>query len=189
MAPDAEGAVSTPPPEQLEWLIGRELPRLALDSTGGRVVLRELARGRLVLFIYPHATGLPEPPVPDWDVIPGARGCTAQSCGFRDEHARLTQLGAELAGLSVQTVAEQRQFADRVHLPYRLISDPELKLAAALGLPTFAAGGRSFYRRLCLVAEGGAIVTVFDPIAAPERNAAEVVAWLESRTAVEESRR
>jgi peroxiredoxin len=81
--------------------------------------------------------------------------------------------------LSAQTVAEQRG----------LISDPELKLAAALGLPTFAAGGRSFYRRLCLVAEEGAIVKVFDPIAALERNAAEVVAWLESRTPVEASRR
>ena len=163
------------------YLVGRELPRLELDSTECRVELRELAATRLVLFVYPHATGLPEPPVPGWDLIPGARGCTAQSCGFRDQHARLRELGAEVAGLSVQTVAEQRRFAARVGLPYRLISDPQLKLAAALGLPTFAAGGRTFYRRLALVAEGGSIVQVFDPVTAPADNAARVVGWLESQ--------
>jgi peroxiredoxin len=184
----SDDAIAVPAPPEFEALVGYELPRLALDSTDGAVDLRELARARLVLFIYPHATGLPEPPVPDWDLIPGARGCTAQSCGFRDSYARLREFGAEVAGLSAQTVAEQRQFAARVGLPHRLISDPELKLAAALELPTFAASGRTFYRRLCLVAEDGLIVNVIDPIAAPERNAAEVVAWLESR-AVESSRR
>jgi peroxiredoxin len=176
-----DGAVAVPGPEEFEGLVGRELPRLQLDSTAGRVDLREFAATRLVLFIYPHATGLPEPPVPDWDLIPGARGCTAQSCGFRDQHARLREFGAEVAGLSVQKVAAQRQFAARVHLPYRLISDPGLKLAAALALPTFTASGRAFYRRLALVAEGGVIVAVFDPVAAPEENAAKVAGWLEAR--------
>jgi peroxiredoxin len=179
-----DDAIAVPaPPQEFEALVGCELPRLALDSTSGPVDLHELAAARLVLFIYPHATGLPEPPLPDWDLIPGARGCTAQSCGFRDQYARLTKLGAEVAGLSGQTVAEQRGFADGVGLPYRLVSDPELRLAAALGLPTFGASGQSFFRRLCFVAEGGVIVKVFDPISAPERNAAAVVAWLESRAA------
>jgi peroxiredoxin len=177
---DGEG-VAGPAPEQLEALVGRELPRLELDSTTGRVDLYELARQRLVLFIYPHATGLPEPPVPDWDRIPGARGCTAQSCGFRDHYHRLRGLGAEVAGLSVQTVSEQREFAARIGLLYRLISDPDLALAAALGLPSFTASRRTFYRRLALVAESGVIVEVFDPTAAPGENAAEIVAWLASR--------
>jgi peroxiredoxin len=173
-------------PERLQGLVGRELPRLELDSTDGPVDLYELAAARLVLFVYPHATGLPEPPLPDWDLIPGARGCTAQSCGFRDHYQRLCQLGAETAGLSVQEVAEQRLFATRTSLPYRLISDPKLKLAAALKLPAFTASGRSFYCRLAVVVEGGVIVKVFDPVDAPAENAAEIVGWLESRATGEE---
>jgi peroxiredoxin len=164
-----------------DHLVGRRIPRLRLDSTHGRVLLSSLAERRLVLFIYPHATGLPEPPVPEWDSIPGARGCTVQSCGFRDHNARLTELGAEVAGLSVQTVTEQRDFAQRVGLHYRLISDPARAVEAALGPPTFLAGGRIFYRRLTLVAERAVIVKVFDPIAAPADNAAEVVHWLEDQ--------
>jgi peroxiredoxin len=164
-----------------DHLLGRRIPPLRLDSTQGSVQLSSLAEHRLVLFVYPHATGLPKPPVPDWDSIPGARGCTAQSCGFRDQHARLIELDAALAGLSVQTVDEQREFAKRVGLDYRLISDPARALEAGLGLPTFTADDRSFYRRLTLIAEQGVVVKVFDPIDAPAENASEVVRWLESR--------
>lgn len=160
-------------------LIGAPLPSLRLESTAGPVALEELSAGRLVLFVYPHATGLPDPPVPGWDLIPGARGCTAQSCAFRDEHEALTGLGARLAGLSVQTVGEQRQFAARVGLRYPLISDPQRKLAAALGFPTFTAGGKTFYKRLTLIVAQGRIVNVFYPVRAPERNAADVREWLE----------
>src|SRR2546425_5783052 len=160
-------------------LIGEPLPALRLETTAEAVDLAELASELLVLFIYPHATGLPDAPVPGWDRIPGARGCTAQSCGFRDHHGRLGDLGAEIAGLSVQTVDEQRDFAARVGLRYRLISDPTRQLAAALGLPTFDAGGRTFYKRLTLIARGGRIVKVFYPVLEPERNAADVVASLE----------
>jgi peroxiredoxin len=175
--------MTEPPPVRtaFDHLLGRRIPPLRLDSTEGPVRLSSLAEQRLVLFIYPHATGLLDPPVPQWDSIPGARGCTAQACGFRDHYARLTELGAEVAGLSAQTVSEQRDFAERVRLQYRLISDPARALEAALALPTFAAGGRSFYRRLTLVAEDDVIVKVFDPVAAPAKNAAEVVRWLESR--------
>jgi peroxiredoxin len=165
----------------LEHLLGRRIPPLRLESTQGPVRLSSLAERRLILFVYPHATGLPDPPVPEWDSIPGARGCTAQSCGFRDRRARLTELDAELAGLSVQTTGEQREFAARVGLQYRLIADPARALEAPLGLPTFSAGGRSFYRRLTLVAERGVLVKVFDPVDAPAENATEVVRWLESR--------
>jgi peroxiredoxin len=162
----------------LAGVTGRALPALRLESTGGPVALTELAADLLVLFVYPHATGLPGAPVAGWDLIPGARGCTAQSCAFRDEHARLSALGATVAGLSVQTVAEQREFAARVGLTYPLISDPERRLAAALGLPTFAAGGRAFYERLALIAVQGRVGKVFHPVPEPERNAAEVADWL-----------
>jgi peroxiredoxin len=133
----------------------------------------------LVVFVYPHATGLGEPPVDGWDLIPGARGCTAQSCSFRDEHEHLTQLGAARAGLSVQTVQEQLQFAARVGLRYPLLSDPERKLAATLALPTFTAGGRTFYKRLTLICCERRVVKVLDPVVEPQRNAADIVAWLE----------
>lgn len=161
-------------------LAGATLPALRLETTAGEVDLAGLAGELLVLFIYPHATGLPDAPVPGWDLIPGARGCTAQSCGFRDHHGRLRDLGAEIAGLSVQAVDEQHDFAERVGLHYPLISDPTRRLAAVLGLPTFTAGGRTFYKRLTLIARGGRVTKVFYPVIEPERNAADVVAWLES---------
>jgi peroxiredoxin len=160
-------------------LVGRRVPSVTLDSTTGPVDLAELARDRLVLFVYPHATGTPEPPVPGWELIPGARGCTAQACAFRDRQDRVATLGAALAGLSVQTVEEQRRFAAGARLGYPLLSDPERRLAATLGLPTFAAAGRTFYERLTLIARGGRIVRVFHPIPEPARNAADVVRWLE----------
>jgi putative methionine-R-sulfoxide reductase with GAF domain/peroxiredoxin len=160
-------------------LSGADLPALTLESTAGPVDLAGLADDLLVLFVYPHATGLPEPPVAGWEQIPGAVGCTAQSCAFRDEYERLHDLGATLAGLSVQTVSEQREFGARVGLNYALLSDPERRLGAHLGLPTLAAGGRTFYKRLTLIARRRRIVKVFFPVAEPERNAAEVSAWLE----------
>ena len=161
-----------------EELLGATLPGLMLQSTTGPVTLSELAAELLVLFVYPHATGLPDSPVSGWDLIPGARGCTAEACGFRDHQDQLRRLGAEVAGLSVQSVEDQRAFAARVGLHYRLISDPGRELAAAIGLPTFTAEGQTFYRRLTLVAKDGRVVKVFSPVSEPARHAVEVAAWL-----------
>jgi len=180
---DAGGSVPNVPSalgdDRAERLLGAAVPALTLDSTAGRVDLSELASDLLVLFVYPHATGLPDAPVPGWDLIPGARGCTAEACGFRDHHDRLRDLGAALAGLSAQAVEEQRAFAARVGVQYRLISDPMRQLATALSLPTFTASGHTFYRRLTLIAKGGCIARVFYPVLEPERNAADVAVWLE----------
>jgi peroxiredoxin len=162
-----------------DHLTGEAVPALVLESTAGRVHLADLAADLLVLFIYPHATGLPGAPVPGWDLIPGARGCTAQSCAFRDHHEHLSGLGATLAGLSVQTVDEQREFAARIGVRYRLISDSDQRLGDALQLPIFTAAGQTFYKRLTLIALRGHIVKVFYPVFRPERNAATVVGWLE----------
>lgn len=159
-------------------LLGIRVPPLVLDSTMGPVDLAQLSRELFVLFIYPHATGLPDPPVPGWDAVPGARGCTAESCAFRDAHERFTDIGAGLAGLSVQAVAEQRAFAARVGVRYRLISDPARQLATALGLPTFRLAGRTFYRRLSLIAAQGRVARVFYPVAEPEAHASAVLEWL-----------
>ena len=166
-----------------DHLPGRELPALALASTlGGSVELATAARaaGTLVLYVYPR-TGVPGQPSPDgWDAIPGARGCTPQSCAFRDHHAELQALGAEVLGLSAQSPEEQREFAAREHIPFPLLADPDLQLAHALALPTFEAGGASLYKRITLIVRDNTIATAFYPVFPPDRNAAEVLGWLRS---------
>lgn len=164
-----------------DHLPGRMLPQLTLESSRGPVSIRELALDRLVLYVYPR-TGRPDRPVPpEWDAIPGARGCTPQSCAFRDLQAELEALGARLAGLSAQPFEEQVEFAERNHIPYPVIADPGLKLGAALALPTFEFDGRRLYKRVTLVIEACAIVKVFYPVFPPDQNAAAVVAWLTER--------
>ncbi|MGN6190420.1 MAG: peroxiredoxin [Conexibacter sp.] len=167
-----------------EHLRGMRLPALALRATsGGEVELAAAAAaaGTLVLYVYPR-TGVPgEPPLDGWDAIPGARGCTPQSCAFRDHHSELRALGAEVLGVSAQPAAEQDAFAEREHLPFPLLSDPQLRLADALRLPTFEAAGMRLYKRITLIVADGAIAKVFYPVFPPDRNAAEVVAWLHER--------
>jgi peroxiredoxin len=162
-----------------DHLPGRAIPSVELPaSDGGHVGLAEAAAGSLVLYCYPR-TGPPGQPVsPAWDAIPGARGCTPQSCAFRDHHGELVQLGAQVHGLSAQLPDEQREFATRVGLPYTLLSDPGLELAAKLELPTFEFDGARLYRRLTLIARSGRIAKVFYPVFPPQQNAADVVAWL-----------
>jgi peroxiredoxin len=162
-----------------DHLQGADLPSLSLPSTsGGEVDLVEAAEGTLVLYCYPR-TGRPgEPLPPGWDEIPGARGCTPQSCAFRDHFAELQALGGAVLGLSAQPLEDQVEFADRVHLPYPVLSDPALRLADALRLPTFAVAGMRLYRRLTLVAIERRIVKVFYPVFPPDRNASEVLSWL-----------
>ena len=164
-----------------DHLQGRMLPQLTLDSSKGPVSLRALSMNRLVLYVYPR-TGRPGRPAgAEWDAIAGARGCTPQACGFRDHAAELAELGAALAGLSAQPLEEQVEFAERNHIPYPVLADPELRLGAALGLPTFEFEGARLYRRVTLAVEACAISKVFYPVFPPDRNAAEVVAWLRSR--------
>jgi peroxiredoxin len=172
-APEDDGAA--------DHLHGLELPSLPLQSTDGELDLASEAEGLLVLYVYPR-TGRPgvEPPA-GWDETPGARGCTPQSCGYRDHGAELRALGARVVGLSAQPLADQREAVQRLGLPHPVVADPELRLAAAVGLPTFEFDGRPLYKRLALVAEGGRIVKVFYPVFPPDENAAEVVAWLRRR--------
>jgi peroxiredoxin len=164
-----------------DHLPGLEIPALTLGSSRGPVNLAELARERLVLYVYPR-TGRPgRPMLPGWDDIPGARGCTPQSCAFRDHAAELADFEARVAGLSAQSLDDQIEFAERNAMPFPIVSDERLELARALGLPTFEAGGETLYKRLALVAEEGRIVKVFYPVFPPDRNAAEVLAWMSSR--------
>jgi peroxiredoxin len=167
-------------------LPGLAMPSLDLLSSGGGTAnLAELAAGRLVVYVYPR-TGTPGQPSPaGWDDIPGARGCTPQSCAYRDSLAQFERLGASVVGISAQSTGEQREFAAREHIPFPLLSDSSLELAEALGLPTFEAAGMTLYRRLTFVAEAGTIVKAFYPVFPPDRDAAEVLAWLADRPAPE----
>jgi len=162
-------------------LAGRKLPTLALAATdGARVDLSKL-RGRTVVYIYPR-TGVPGQASPEgWDQIPGARGCTPQSCSFRDHFAELKRLGvAHLYGLSTQDTDYQSEAAERLHLPFPLLSDQKLELTHALELPTFTIAGMTLLKRMALVIDDGAITKVFYPVFPPDKNAEEVIAWLAS---------
>ncbi len=160
-------------------LPGMRLPPLALPATDGSAVDLAGLADRAVVFCYPR-TGRPgEPPLVDeWDLIPGARGCTPQSCAFRDLHAEFRALGAQVFGLSTQSAEYQQEAADRLHLPFLLLSDARFEFASALCLPTFEAGGETLLKRLTLVACDGRIGKVFYPVFPPDKNADEVLSWL-----------
>jgi peroxiredoxin len=162
-----------------DHLKGAELPHLSLPSTAaGELDLRQESEGTLVLYIYPR-TGKPgEDLPPGWDDIPGARGCTPESCSFRDHAADIERLGARVLGLSAQSLADQHEFAERVRLPYPILSDLELELAGALRLPTFEVAGMKLYKRITLIAREHRIVHVFYPVFPPDEAAANVLRWL-----------
>jgi peroxiredoxin len=145
---------------------------------GGTEDLAELAAERLVLYVYPR-TGKPGQPSPaGWDDIPGARGCTPQSCAYRDSLAEFERLGAAVIGVSAQSATDQLEFSRREHIPFPLLSDSNLELARELGLPTFEVAGMTLYRRLTMIADAGTITEVFYPVFPPDRDAAEVLTWL-----------
>ena len=164
-----------------DHLVGMTLPSLSLPSTrGGEADLVTAAADArwLVAYVYPR-TGTPgEPSPPGWDDIPGARGCTPQSCAYRDALAEFERLDAKVAGISAQTPDEQREFAEREHIPFPLLSDADLRLRGVLRLPAFEVDGMTLYRRLTLIAETGRIVKSFYPVFPPDRDATQALAWL-----------
>ncbi len=173
-APVDDGAV--------RHLHGATLPPVSLPATNGDVIDLAACRGRTVLYIYPR-TRTPGVPGPEgWDMIPGARGCTPQSCAFRDHFAELRRLGVDrVFGLSTQSSSDQREAADRLHLPFSLLSDARFDFTRALALPTFEAGGLRLLKRCTLVVDDGRVAHVFYPVFPPDQNASQVIAWLTSR--------
>jgi peroxiredoxin len=157
-----------------DHLAGLELPDLVLPSSHGDVNVRDFA----VLYVYPRSGRPGIPMLPGWDETPGARGCTPQSCAFRD---RFPDFGVPVGGLSAQTLDDQLEFAERNRMPFPVIADPELRLGAALGLPTFEIAGLTLYKRVTLVSEHARIVKVFYPVFPPDENADNVLRWLRSR--------
>jgi peroxiredoxin len=157
-------------------LTGMEIPDFRIESSLGPVKLRDFD----VIYIYPR-TGRPgREAAPGWDQIPGARGCTPESCGFRDARPAFEQLSVRVAGLSAQTLDDQQEFAERNRMAFPVIADPERRLGAALRLPTFEVEGQILYKRLTLVTQAGRITKVFYPVFPPDKHAHEVLTWLRS---------
>ena len=162
-----------------DHLPGTAVPRTSLASTAERRVdLAALPAGRTVIYCYP-ATGVPGEPLPDgWDAIPGARGCTPQTCSFRDHHAELKALGAEVFGLSTQSPAIQKELSERLHLPFEVLSDEALEFTNALGLPTFEVEGRTLTKRVTLILKDGVVEAALYPVFPPNESAAQTLEWL-----------
>jgi peroxiredoxin len=157
-----------------DHLAGLELPDLTLESSAGPVNVRDFD----VIYVYPRSGRPGVPMLPGWDETPGARGCTPQSCAFRDLYP---DLGVPVAGLSAQTLDDQLEFAERNRMPFPVIADPERRLGAALRLPTFEIEDLTLYKRITLVGQDARIVKVFYPVFPPDRNAGDVLAYLQSR--------
>lgn len=160
-------------------LKGMALPDLALPSTGNRLVnLSKVAAPRIVVYCYPM-TGQPGKTLPQgWDDIPGARGCTPETCGFRDHHKDLARLHAEVFGVSTQDTPYQQEMVKRLEVPFQVLSDEHFAFARALKLPTFTVEGMTLLKRLTLIVAAGRVEHVFYPVFPPDRHAEEVIAWL-----------
>jgi peroxiredoxin len=161
-----------------DHLLDAIVPSTQLRATTGELVDVGALEGRTVLFCYPR-TGRPdEDLLPGWDAIPGARGCTPETCGFRDAHGQFADLGARVMALSTQSTDYQRELAERLGLPFPILSDESLELTTALGLPTFETSGLTLLKRITLVIDDGRITHVFYPVFPPDSHAAEVLSWL-----------
>ena len=161
-------------------LLGASMAAVPLHATDGRQVDLATLQGRSIVYAYPR-TGEPGKIalVDDWDMIPGARGCTPQTCAFRDLFAELKAAGAmQVFGLSTQSNAYQTEMASRLHLPFPVLSDEKLALTRALNLPTMQVAGLTMIKRLALIIDDGRITHVFYPVFPPDRNAGDVLAWL-----------
>ena len=162
-----------------DHLMGMSLPPVSLRSTAGRMVdLSVQSSPRTVIYCYPM-TGVPGKALPEgWDEIPGARGCTPQTCDFRHHHKELSQLKTTVFGLSTQTSEYQREMAERLNLPFEILSDAEFRICDALRLPTFTVGGIRLVKRLTIIVRQGRIEHVFYPMFPPDKSADQVLHWL-----------
>jgi peroxiredoxin len=163
-------------------LLGMKIPRVPLLTTTGEIVDLSNSIGRTVVYCYPR-TGQPDQDPPNgWNEIPGARGCTPQSCAFKDHYQELQNLKANVFGLSTQDTCYQREAVERLHLPFELLSDEKLEFAQSLRLPTFEIDSMTLIKRLTLVINNGQIEKVFYPVFPPDKNADEVIDWLSQNT-------
>lgn len=159
-------------------LEGMLLPSITLASTSDHKIDLSSENGIVAVYFYPMIGRPNSPPMIGWNEIPGARGCTPQSCSFRDKHSEFLSLGTKVYGASSQSSAEQKEAVQRLHLPFELLSDVHFELASALKLPTFEYNSLRLIKRLTLIIENGVICKVFYPVFPPNENATDVIAWL-----------
>lgn len=166
-----------------DHLLGRHLPSVALPATTGpRIDVSAVPTRWTVLYVYPR-TGVPGVEIPQgWDAIPGARGCTPQSCSYRNEYEAFCRREASVFGVSTQTTEAQREFAEREHIPFALLSDHDREFGSALQLPTFTVEGSDLYKRVTLIARGGVIEHVRYPVFPPNEDAIDTLRWLQTRS-------
>jgi peroxiredoxin len=165
-------------------LVGQRLPDLVFTSTIGDSVNLAHISGWIVVFCYPM-TGRPDTQLPDgWNAIPGARGCTPQACAFREDDHAFQAMQVQVYGLSAQSNNDQREAAHRLHLPFPLLSDPDLQFASALELPTFDIDGLRLYKRQTLIVKDGVIRHNIYPVFPPNQNSADVLAWLKAHHSI-----
>lgn len=163
-----------------DHLKGMKLPNLSLNATTGVAINLSQIKDKLVIYCYPM-TGQPNVPLPEgWDEIPGARGCTPQSCSYRNHYQELKLLGAEVVGLSVQSTGYQKEMADRLHLPFPIISDEDFAFQKALNIPTFSVAGITLLKRVTLIANDGVIEAVHFPIFPSDSDPAWVMEYLKT---------
>lgn len=163
-----------------QHLVGSKLPSISLISTANKTVNLSQENGKIVVYVFPMIGRPDAPPMLGWNAIPGARGCTPQSCAFRDIYADFKKLDIPIYGLSVQSTSDQQEAARRLHLPFTLLSDAQLQFAKALSLPTFDYNGSHYVKRLTLIIQNGVISKVFYPIFPPNQNASDVLDWFKS---------
>lgn len=162
-------------------LIGFQLPLMQLSSTSGRLINLATEVGVTVVYFYPLIGHPDAPPMIGWNDIPGARGCTPQSCAFRDLNSEFNNMGVQVFGASSQPLDAQQEAVSRLHLPFELLNDSSLAFAAVLALPTFKYNGQVLIKRLTLIVENGVVIKVFYPVFPPNQNASDVINWLKSR--------
>lgn len=163
-----------------DHLLDMPFPAVSIASTAGEIIDLGQRAGTTVFYFFPMLGNPDALPLDDWNDIPGARGCTPQSCAFRDHHADIVKCGATVFGVSAQPLSEQMEAKSRLHLPFDLLHDGDFTLAHALNLPTFHYQNKKLIKRLTLIVVDGVIRKVFYPVFPPQRNAQDVLAWLQS---------
>ena len=162
-----------------DHLVGMNLPEFDLPSTGGDLINLSKLKGKVVIYCYPM-TGRPDVPLPDgWNEIPGARGCTPQSCSYKDHYKEFQELGVEVYGLSTQTTDYQQEMVGRLSLPFNVLSDSQMELTQAINLPTFVVTGMVLLKRLTMIAEDSVIKSVHYPVFPSDSDPDWVLDYLE----------